>query len=90
MIGETPSERSQHARQAAYQSWAQTEDRTERTSRAREAFLDRFERQVDPDGLLDPAERALRAEFAKKAHFAAMARKSAISRRKKAELQAVA
>jgi hypothetical protein len=31
--------------------------------------MDRFEREVDPDGVLDPAKRAIRAEHAKKAYF---------------------
>jgi hypothetical protein len=42
----------------------------------------RFEREVDPDGTLDPAERARRAENARKAYFASLALKSAVSRRK--------
>jgi len=47
-------------------------------------MLDKFERQVDPDGTLDPAERALRAASARKAHFSRLALKSAQARRKKA------
>ena len=43
----------------------------------RKAFLDRFEKQVDPDGELLPAERARRAEHARKAYFARLAFKSA-------------
>lgn len=39
------------------------------TGPARKAFLARFEREVDPDGVLDPDERARRAEYAKKAYF---------------------
>jgi hypothetical protein len=34
--------------------------------------MDRFERQVDPDGLLDPVERAARARHAMRAHMGAM------------------
>jgi len=37
--------------------WARTDDRAGRTASARQAFRDRFEREVDPDGKLDPAER---------------------------------
>jgi hypothetical protein len=40
-------------------------------------MTDRFERQVDLDGTLDPRERALRAEQARKAHMTRMALKSA-------------
>lgn len=82
--GLTPSERSLRARMAAHSSWAKTSDRQARTAAARTAALDRFEREVDPDGVLDPAERAVRAEHAKKAHMIRMALKSAESRRKRA------
>ena len=43
--------------------------------------MDRFERQVDPEGILDPAERAIRAESAKKAFYSRMALASARARR---------
>jgi hypothetical protein len=45
------------ARIAAEISWARTPDRTARTRPAREAFLKRFEKEVDPDGTLSPQER---------------------------------
>jgi hypothetical protein len=57
-------------------------DARETTAAARKAFLHRFERQVDPDGLLDAVERTRRAERAKKAYFAALALKSAKARRR--------
>ncbi|HEX2421887.1 MAG TPA: hypothetical protein VHN56_01870 [Actinomycetota bacterium] len=44
-----------------------------------------WEKQVDPDGLLDPAERARRAGHAKKPHFLSLALKSAQARRKKVQ-----
>ena len=50
-------------------------------TRAREAFLSRFEREVDPAGVLPPAERARRAERAKRLHFTRLAHKSADARR---------
>lgn len=81
----TPAERSQRARVAVHTSWARTSDPSARTAPARAAFLDRFEREVDPDGILEPAERTRRAEHAKKAHFARLALASAKARRKKAE-----
>jgi hypothetical protein len=52
-------------------------DSTELTVAAREAFLARFEREVDPDGALDPAERERRARHARKAYFAQLALRSA-------------
>ena len=50
------------------------------TRNARAAFLDSFERAVDPQGLLPIEERQRRAAYAKKAHFARLARLSAIAR----------
>lgn len=81
--GLTPSERSLRARMAAYQSWAHTEDRVARTAPARKAAMDRYERQVDPAGTLDPAERSRRAEQAMRAHMARIALKSAQARRRR-------
>jgi hypothetical protein len=66
---------------AAHVKWAKCEDRTAATAAARKAFADRFETLVDPDGALDPAERALRAENARKAHYRKLALKSAQVRR---------
>ncbi len=43
---------------------------------------DRFEKQVDPEGVLDPKERARRAEHARKAHSLGLALKSAQARSK--------
>lgn len=53
------------------------------TAPARLGFLAKFEREVDPDGTLDPAERAKRAEHARKLHMARLALKSAEVRRAK-------
>lgn len=78
----TSSERRQIGRIGGYISWANTEDRTGRTQPGRDAFLRRFEDQVDPEGRLSPQERARRAEAAKKAYFAALALKSARARRR--------
>lgn len=72
------------ARAAAHASWANTPNPAARTEPARKAARDRFETQVDPDGLLDPAERTRRAEHARKAYFLGLALKSAQARRKKA------
>ncbi|WP_298795467.1 hypothetical protein [Pseudonocardia sp. 73-21] len=79
----SPEQRSLRSRIAAHTSWANTSDRAARTAPARRAALDRFEKQVDPDGTLSPAERAIRAEHARKAHFARLALKSAQARRRK-------
>ena len=49
--------------------WSRTTDRRAATAPARAAFLARFEREVDPDGTLDPIVRATLAESAKKAYM---------------------
>lgn len=68
----TSSQRAQRARLAAHARWAKG-DRVAGTQAARSAFMARFERQVDPNNELEPAERARRAESAKRAHFQQMA-----------------
>ena len=52
-------------------------DSRELTKNARDAFMSRFEREVDPEGKLDPVGRMRRAEHAKKAYFARLALASA-------------
>lgn len=83
MSAKNPAERVLIARIAAHHSWAHTEDRAVRTAPARAAMMGRFEKQVDPEGALPPAERAQRAEHARSAYFLDLARKSAAARRKK-------
>jgi hypothetical protein len=68
----TPSQRSQRARIAAHARWAQ-QDGSKGTQAARSAFLERFEREVDPDNTLPPAERARRAESKRREHFTRLA-----------------
>lgn len=55
------------------------------TAAARQAFLDRFRDEVDPDRSLAPAERERRAKHALKAHMSRLALRSAQERRKRAE-----
>jgi len=76
----SPQDRSERARIAAHRLHA-THDSRQITSNARSAFLDRFAREVDPDGILAPEERARRAAHAKTAYFRALALKSAQKRR---------
>jgi len=57
----------------------------ELTRQARSAFLRRFERQVDSEGVLSPEERARRALAAKKAYFCRLAYLSAKARRSRAQ-----
>jgi hypothetical protein len=83
----SPAEKSIRGQLGAHVSWARTQDRPARTARARAAFNDRFEREVDPDNVLPPAERATRAQHARKAYFAGLALKSAQARRRRAALK---
>lgn len=77
----SPTERSLRARSAAYTRWANT-DPAEASAAARRRIEDRFEREVDPDGVLEPSERTRRAQLAKRAYFAKLALKSSQARRK--------
>jgi len=76
-----PSDYTLRARIAANTRWAYTADRPAATAAARAAFAQRFEREVDPDGVLPPDERAQRAAALRRAHFARMALASAKKRR---------
>lgn len=55
----------------------------EMTAGARRGFRERFRRLVDPDGLLSPPERELRAERAMRAHMLTLSDKSARARRRR-------
>lgn len=69
----SPAELSLAGKLGAHKSWAKTENRSARTHPARMAFRTKFERQVDPNNELLPAERAKRAEHARKAFYAELA-----------------
>jgi hypothetical protein len=83
-----PADRALIARIAAHESWAKTSDRTARTAPARAAMMAKFEREVDPDGVLDPTERTRRAESARQAYFTRLALQSARARRRNATSRA--
>jgi hypothetical protein len=72
------------SRLGAYAQQANNDTR-ETTAAARAASpgqLPYWERKVDPDGQLDPVERARRARAMQKLHFARMGLRSALARRK--------
>ena len=77
--GLSPSQRSLRARLAAHAMHAN--DSRAVTANARKAFVERFERQVDPDCVLPVAERQRRAEHAMCAHITRLALRSAQARR---------
>ncbi len=63
-------------------------DSKQLTAAARAAALNRFSRQVDPDGILPPEERERRASYARRAYFAALAIRSADARGARAKKKA--
>jgi hypothetical protein len=77
----SPAERSLRARLAAHALHGKR-DRQETTAKARAAFLAKFERDADPEGVLPPEERRRRAESLRRAHFARLALASVKARRK--------
>ena len=77
----TPELRALRSRIGAHAKWAKEPDRSAATARARKAQLDRFDKQVDPDGVLTPQERAKRAESARKEYYTRLAYLSAQARR---------
>ncbi len=79
----TPAQRKLRAQIAAHTRHAKCDDPRETTAAARAAFLDKFEHEADPDGVLDPDDRARRAAHLRKAYFARLALKSAQARRKR-------
>lgn len=78
----TPEQRSLRARQAVLESWANTSDPSARTKPGRDAAFAKFERQVDPDGVLPAAERKRRAEAARRAHMQRLAYRSSRARQR--------
>ncbi|GAA3948417.1 hypothetical protein [Actinoplanes auranticolor] len=81
--GLTPQQRKRRARIAAHASWAATANRAARTASGTQAFLRRFERQVDPDNTLPEDVRTAMALHARTAYMLQLAEKSAAARRRK-------
>ncbi|MDQ1304506.1 MAG: hypothetical protein QG671_333 [Actinomycetota bacterium] len=79
----TPELRALRSRIGGHAKWAKEPDRSAATAKARRAQLDRFDKQVDPDGVLTPQERAKRAESARKEYYTRLAFLSAQARRRK-------
>jgi hypothetical protein len=80
-MASTPAERVLSGRLGAYVVHSRYDSR-ELTKAARKAFHSKFEREVDPEGVLPLEERLRRADMARKAHFTRLALKSAQARRK--------
>jgi hypothetical protein len=67
-------------RAAALARWAYEPDPAAATAPATAGFLARFEREVDPDNVLTPAERELRARRLMRAHMIQLSRRSRAKR----------
>ena len=78
-----PAEMARRGKIGAHRLHA-THDSRETSKPGRDAFLDRFLREVDPDGVLPETERQRRAEHARKAYFQQLARRSAVARQQAA------
>jgi hypothetical protein len=82
--GLTPEQRSFRSRMAAHALHAKVKDPTAHTQPARDAFLARFLREVDPEGTLPDEERRRRALHARTAYMHGLALKSVKSRARRA------
>ncbi|MCD0450792.1 hypothetical protein LO762_16565 [Actinocorallia sp. API 0066] len=81
----TAEERVLRARMAGNATWAKVTDRTAATAPAREGWLAKLEREVDPEGVMDPETRAAAVENARRAHMARMSFLAAKAARKARE-----
>lgn len=70
----TAAQRSQRARLAALSRWSR-EDGRPQGEVGQAGLTARFEREVDPEGLLDPETLAKRVNAARRAHFTRLAMK---------------
>jgi hypothetical protein len=78
----TPEERRLRAQVAANARWAKPGARKRQGDAITGTKLAYFERQIDPDGRLDPIERRQCAEAALRAEMSRLALRSAKARRK--------
>jgi hypothetical protein len=84
MADRDPVELSLHCQRMALLKWARNDPKAPDAApaRARAGLEARFLREADPDGVPDPAERAVRADRIRKACYAELARKSVVARRR--------
>jgi hypothetical protein len=76
----SPAERVLRAKHASHVRWKNTPS-AEASEQARERDTTRFEKEVDPEGILEPRERARRAEHARSAYYTKLAYASLRARR---------
>jgi hypothetical protein len=82
--GMSPARRRRRARIVGHASWANTADRAARTAAGTRAFLERFDRQVDPNNELPADVRRTMATHARTAYMLQLAERSAAARRRRA------
>jgi len=85
MPGRTPAERKAWAQTAAYERWARESDRSAATQAARDAFIQRFYDEVDPERVLPDEERHKRAMAARSAFYARIRAKRLSAQRRRDE-----
>lgn len=76
----TPEQRQVRSSLASLTRWSREPDRAAATRPALTGFLSKFEREVDPDGELDPETRAQMADAARRAYMKRLALASSKSR----------
>jgi acetyl-CoA carboxylase carboxyltransferase component len=79
----SPAERRLDAQRAVRASWQHTRNRTARTQRGRDAFLEKLADLADPDHEWSEAERQAAAEQGLLAHMLKMSKLAAEARRRK-------
>lgn len=77
----TPEQRALRARIASHASWKRTPDRARRTRPGSQALLARIAAEVDPDGVMSPADREKAVKNAVSEHFSRLAMKAAAARK---------
>ena len=85
MSARDPEERRLIASIAAYSKHALVDGRTATAAARHASHVTRFQKLVDPEGILTDAELARRVEAARKAHFRRLALKSAQARRARSQ-----
>jgi hypothetical protein len=85
-MAQTHTERVLYGRAGALKQWSEVPlaQRPEKTEPARDGWLLKLEREIDPEGKLDPGERRQLARQARRAHMQKIAAKSAQARRLRA------
>jgi hypothetical protein len=78
------------AEMGAHAKWGRERNRSAATAKARAAFTEKLEREVDPEGVLPPELRASMAEHRRQLHMKRMSLAASRARRKKGGDEAVA